>query len=304
MSDLDRRALRDAFGSFMTGVTIVTTKDSAGNRVGFTANSFTSVSLDPPMLLVCPGKKLSSFADFESCDRFAVSILAEGQEDVSNTFAGYQGDRFAEIEWEEDASGIPLISGAVVQFSCRTAQTVPAGDHLILIGEVMAFNHAGGRGLGYAEGGYFSLGLERKAAGAARGEARTNVGAIVAKGDTVLLKKTDKGWDLPCCRLSDRGRVREEIINHLAEAGLSVTLGKAYSVYDDKNLAANFTFFLADTEQDSAEALGEFIPIERLQTLSFVSSGMNSMMRRYAYEAGTGNFAFYVGDETAGIEQS
>jgi len=95
MTTLDPRALRNAFGSFMTGVTVITSRDASGAPVGFTANSFTSVSLDPPLLLVCPGKFLSSYDAFTNCSHFAVNVLAEGQEEVSNTFAGYKGDRFA-----------------------------------------------------------------------------------------------------------------------------------------------------------------------------------------------------------------
>ena len=76
MSTPDPRALRDAFGAFITGVTVVTTLDGGGTPVGFTANSFTSVSLDPPLLLVCPGRALSSFPVFQDCRHFAVSVLA------------------------------------------------------------------------------------------------------------------------------------------------------------------------------------------------------------------------------------
>ena len=94
MTPPDPRALRDAFGSFMTGVTVVTALGPDGNPVGFTANSFSSVSLDPPLLLVCPGKFLSSFEVFANCTHFAVNILAEGQEAGANTCASVKCDRF------------------------------------------------------------------------------------------------------------------------------------------------------------------------------------------------------------------
>ena len=103
MTDLDPRELRAAFGRYMTGVTVVTSRDARDDPVGFTANSFTSVSLDPPLLLVCPGRHVSSFAVFRTAPRFGVSILAEGQEEVSNLFAGGPGDRFSLCDWEEGA---------------------------------------------------------------------------------------------------------------------------------------------------------------------------------------------------------
>ncbi|MCK7613144.1 flavin reductase family protein [Roseibium sediminicola] len=158
MSDLDPRALRDAFGRFMTGVTVVTTLGSDGQPVGFTANSFSSVSLDPPLLLVCPGKFLSSYQAFAACKRFCVSVLSEDQKAAANTFAGFKGDRFAQVPHIRDAHGVPLLTGAVAQFSCRTHQIVPAGDHALLIGEVTAFDQTEAAGLGYVGGQFFRPG--------------------------------------------------------------------------------------------------------------------------------------------------
>lgn len=158
MSDLDPRALRDAFGRFMTGVTVVTTLGEDGRPVGFTANSFSSVSLDPPLLLVCPGKFLSSYHAFLACDRFCVSVLSEDQKAAANTFAGFKGDRFAQVAHQPDRHGVPLLEGAVARFSCRTHQIVPAGDHALLIGEVTAFDQSDAAGLGYVGGQFFRPG--------------------------------------------------------------------------------------------------------------------------------------------------
>jgi len=157
MNKINPRALRDAFGSFMTGVTVVTTRAHDGTPVGFTANSFASVSLDPPLLLVCPGKFLSCFEMFQNAEHFAVSVLAAGQEDISNIFASFKGDRFARVAHDTDLHGIPLIRGAVARFSCRNWQAVPAGDHSVLLGHVIAFDHTDKAGLGYGGGDYFSL---------------------------------------------------------------------------------------------------------------------------------------------------
>lgn len=158
MTAIDPAALRAAFGSFMTGVTVVTARGPGGVPCGFTANSFASVSLSPPLLLVCPGRFLSSFDIFAECSHFAVSVLADGQQDASNAFASYKGDRFARVPTHEDMHGVPVISGAAAVFSCTAAQTIPAGDHAVLIGEVRGMQHSGASGLGYAGGRYFSPG--------------------------------------------------------------------------------------------------------------------------------------------------
>lgn len=165
MSDLDPRALRNAFGRFLTGVTVVTALRPDGEPVGFTANSFSSVSLDPPLLLVCPGRFLSSYQAFVSCERFCVSVLSEDQHAAANTFAGFKGNRFAQVPHVHDDHGVPMICGAVAQFSCRTHQVVPAGDHALLIGEVTAFDQTEAAGLGYVGGRFFRPGAEAAMSG-------------------------------------------------------------------------------------------------------------------------------------------
>ncbi|MEZ5477200.1 MAG: flavin reductase family protein [Thiolinea sp.] len=153
----DPQDLRQAFGTFMTGVTVVTALDARGQPAGFTANSFTSVSLEPPLLLVCPGKAMRMFEVFNSCEHFAVNILSEQQQALSDTFAVNQGDRFAGIDWQADAQGCPLLNGVVASFSCSTYQRLDAGDHIILLGHVDHFQVQGGRGLGFSSKGYFTL---------------------------------------------------------------------------------------------------------------------------------------------------
>jgi len=162
MTTLNPTVLREAFGQFPTGVTVVTAVADAGTPVGFTANSFSSVSLDPPLLLVCPGRSMSCFSVFETCQHFAVNVLAEGQQDISNKFAKHQGERFNEIPWRQDATGMPLIDGAAVQFSCTTYKVVDAGDHIILIGGIDTVVSSDRPGLVFVSGGYLSLAQERE----------------------------------------------------------------------------------------------------------------------------------------------
>lgn len=297
---LDPRALRDAFGTFPTGVTVVTSLGAGGKPVGFTANSFSSVSLDPPMLLVCPGRFLSSFDVFESCDRFAVNILAEGQEDVSNIFAGYKGDRFAKVEWSPDPNGLALIDGAAATFSCRTRQVIPAGDHVVLTGEVEGFSCSKQRGLGYAAGQYFSLGLERAAASAPPPGRHAVAGAIIEHDGRVLLEETPDGLRPPQIISKGGAPVRQALAQHLADAGLSVQIGKAYSIFEDREAGTRFTYFHARASAANAAGLGAYIPISGLGAQRFVTGAHASMLARFELEHATQSFNLYVGDEADG----
>ena len=300
MTGIDPRDLRNAFGSFITGVTVVTTVDADGKPYGFTANSFSSVSLDPPLLLVCPSRFLSSFAQFESCAHFAVSVLSEGQEAVSNTFAGSKGDRFAETAWSPDPQGVPIIDGAAAHFSCRSAQVIPAGDHIVLMGEVLAFSRSGERGLGYAAGQYFSLGLERAAAAAPPAGSRAIAGAIIEYEGKVLLEETPECLRPPQLGLEGRSQVREALAEHLAKAGLEVVLGKAYSIFDDRNSGAHYTYFRARALNDATAGIGTYRAISTLPELRSTSDAQATMLARYALEYETRRFGLYVGDERGG----
>lgn len=141
----DYRSLRDAFGCFATGVTIVTGFDADGTPVGFTANSFTSVSLDPPLLLVCPGKSASSLPAIRRTGLFGVSVLSDAQRAIAERFAMRGVDRFAEGEWVESESGVRLLEGACANFACTLVNDIEAGDHQVLIGRIDSFRSAGER---------------------------------------------------------------------------------------------------------------------------------------------------------------
>lgn len=297
MTQLDPRALRDAFGSFMTGVTVVTALGPDKTPVGFTANSFTSVSLDPPLLLVCPGQYLSSFAAFQSCKHFSVSVLAEGQEDISNTFAGFKGDRFAKTTHRLDLHGVPLIEGAVATFSCKTAQTLPAGDHAILIGEVTAFSCTPKRGLGYVGGRYFSLGLER---GDARPDHTRFAGLILENDGCVLLENSGEGLHPPAVAVPEGSRMRDTVAKHLADRSAKAALHHVYSSFDDTESGRNLTYFLASATTRPTPDAGEWVPIENLAGQNYASPAIATMMRRYALEAQTQNFTLYLGDADDG----
>ncbi|MGI9435396.1 MAG: flavin reductase family protein [Geminicoccaceae bacterium] len=300
MTALGSRPLRDAFGSFITGVTVVTTVDGSGQPLGFTANSFSSVSLDPPLLLVCPGRFLTSFSVFEACSAFAVSVLAEGQEDISNTFASFKGDRFREVAWSPDVHGVPVIDGAAAHFSCKTSKVIPAGDHVVLIGAVQDYACSDATGLGYVGGQYFSIGLERRAHAAPKPGHPAIVGAIVEYDGQVMLETTEQGLRLPHLRIGDTSHVRHALDEYLVGRGLEAALGSAYSIFEDRASGIRHTFFRARAANGETGGLGTFMLIADVTGASFVSKGQASMMARYALEYETQDFGLYVGDESGG----
>ena len=136
-SGSDARTLRDALGCFATGVTIVTTFAADGLPVGLTANSFTSVSLEPPLLLVCIARSAGSLAAFETNERFGVNVLQIGQQPTSDRFARRGEDKFAQTQWEVGEFGSPVLTGALTSFECRRSAVHDGGDHIILVGEVL-----------------------------------------------------------------------------------------------------------------------------------------------------------------------
>ncbi|WP_077488164.1 flavin reductase [Sinomonas mesophila] len=150
----DVRDFRSALGQFATGVTVVTTRSADGSRVGMTANSFTSVSMDPPLVLWCPSKRAPSLGDFEASTHFAINILASDQHVLSRQFATPAEDKFAGVRCAEGVSGVPLIEGAVATFQCRTVARHDAGDHVVYIGQVEEYTNRGGEPLVFHGGSY------------------------------------------------------------------------------------------------------------------------------------------------------
>ncbi|MHB8509671.1 MAG: flavin reductase family protein [Candidatus Dormibacteria bacterium] len=133
---VDERQFREACGHFATGVTVVTARNAVGEAHGFTANSFTSVSLDPPLVLVCVTRDIASYAAMREASGFAVNILAAHQEELSRRFATPDLDKFAGLELIDGPYGAPHLQGVVAILSARVHSRHPAGDHDIFIGEV------------------------------------------------------------------------------------------------------------------------------------------------------------------------
>jgi len=146
------RAYRDALGCFGTGVTVVTTLTSRG-PLAITANSFTSVSIDPPLLLWCPAKNSQRHDAFVNASHFAIHIMGENQLDLAKHFAR-NGEDFEAVNWQPNAIGTPTLPGCIARFDCRHSACHQAGDHSILIGEVLSATTRPGKGLIFKQGLY------------------------------------------------------------------------------------------------------------------------------------------------------
>lgn len=151
--NVDERALRRCLGQFGTGVTIITTEKD-GVRAGVTANSFSSISLDPPLVGWSLKRTSRSFEAFKAATHFTVNILSSDQIEVSQVFSGPDTDKFAKVNWTPGITGTPVIPGAIGIFECKVDTIHEAGDHLIFIGEVQRFEHNQGDALLFSQGRY------------------------------------------------------------------------------------------------------------------------------------------------------
>jgi flavin reductase (DIM6/NTAB) family NADH-FMN oxidoreductase RutF len=154
----DSRELRRVLGAFVTGVTVVTTTDEEGGLHGVTANSFSSVSLDPPLVLWSQAVKSQSHPVFFKAERFAVNILAEDQIELSNRFAKSSQQKFGGLEVDVGVAGIPLLRGYNAWLQCRVVFRLPGGDHTIYVAEVEAIARAERQPLVFGNGQYLRTG--------------------------------------------------------------------------------------------------------------------------------------------------
>ncbi len=148
------RHFRDALAQFATGVTVICARSAAGKFVGFTANSFNSVSLDPPLIVWSLIQHGTTLAAFQAAESYAVNVLAQDQADYARRFSRPHIDRFAGVPYRIGAAGAPLIEGCVAWFECRHHAQHPAGDHWLFIGEVINCERRSGVGLVFHHGRY------------------------------------------------------------------------------------------------------------------------------------------------------
>ena len=150
----DRLDLRKALGTFGTGVTIVTTKASDHRLVGVTANSFSSVSLEPAIVLWSLQKTSPNLSAYDDCGRFVINVLSLSQIEHSRRFASPIPDKFHGVDFRLGIEGLPVLEGCTATFECRTVQRLDVGDHILYLGQVEAYQHQPETALLYVQGQY------------------------------------------------------------------------------------------------------------------------------------------------------
>lgn len=305
-SHIDAKAFRQALGAFATGVTVVTTLQPDGTPRGFTANSFTSVSLEPPLVLVCIAKAAASCQVFSAAPHFAVSILAEHQKDISSLFASKAPDKFAATGWFAGPVGSPIIADAAAWFDCRRQNVIEAGDHVILVGEVHGFDHAPARPLGYCRGAYITFSLAQDALAAA-GE-RVRVGAILERGDAVvLLERSDGTLDLPAGRSLETEADPTSLRGVLRRLGIEATIDFLFAVFQESAKVPDRTsiYYRGSLDRPLApESSARVIPFDEIPWARVRDEALRSMLERFVRERREDTFGIYVGDAERGRVQT
>jgi len=153
-SPIDPRDFRNALGTYATGVTIITAMAADGKPYGVTCNSFTSVSLNPPLVLWSLGMYSQGLPIFQNTSHFTVNVLGVSQRALATKFAKPSTDKFAGVIWSGGLGSAPIIAGSVACFQCRVANRYYGGDHVIFLGTVEAYAYSGGEALLFARGNY------------------------------------------------------------------------------------------------------------------------------------------------------
>ena len=302
-SGFDLRELRKALGSFVTGVTVVTTLEPNGEPRGFTANSFTSVSLDPPLILVCLGRSAASYPVFAATGSFAVNILSDQQRAVSGIFASKNSDKFADVPWRPGRSGNPLLEGGAAWLDCKVHDRIEAGDHIVLIGWVVAFGHSARPPLGYYAGNYLNFGLEKHAMDAVQDE-QSEVGGVFEKDGSILLLQNGHEFTLPCARTLGEDRAqRGSLFALLRERGVKARVTFVYAVAHERGTDRLHIYYRGEILEGPApeEKTARLVPFEEIpwDALPTRPSHQN-ILRRYVEERSEDRFGIYFGNVGAG----
>jgi flavin reductase (DIM6/NTAB) family NADH-FMN oxidoreductase RutF len=299
-TSIDPGALRQAFGTFVTGITVITTHDEDGTPRGMTANSFSSVSLDPPLLLVCVGKSALSYSAFAKSDHFAVNLLHEDQVAVSATFASKSPEKFQSIDYDSVHTGAPILSDCLTWFDCSVHQRVDAGDHLILIGQVRAFGSSPKLPLCFCRGRYANV-KDPLPAEWPKSHGMINGYLIEADDGLLFLEDGKGGWTLPMA-----GKRKGEIQLQLAQGAMALVPADSflYSVFDVDDSDAGYLIYRARLDGqfplDQIPASMRFFPFAQLPYESIASSELRAVVRRYVRERDERRFSIYSGSKEGG----
>ena len=300
---IDAFDLRRAFGAFATGVTIVTTRAENGEVFGFTANSFSSVSLDPPLLLVNIAKSAYGLKLFTEASGFAVNILAENQRDLSNAFASRGADKFANVQWSTGPTGSPLLEGVVAWFDCEFFEQVEAGDHVILIGKVLDYEYTTDSPLAFCRGAYVSFGLPPKMLQLISAGGNLRVGALIEHENRVLIQTDPDSGEarLPVAATVGDRDTPGSLIGILYAMGIEVQLPFIYAAFHHDN--TRYVYYrggLRSLGDVNETAQLHFVEFDDIPWQAITDGAVTSMLKRFLDEHPLDNYAVYLGDLDSG----
>ncbi len=300
---LDSTQLRQVLGSFVTGVTVVTTVDADDQPRGMTANSFTSVSLDPPLVLVCIADTAHSFPVFNASESFAINILCENQIEVSNLFASKSPDKFSAIKWHHGLTGSPIIDASLAWIDCRIEQKLTAGDHLILLGRIEESHYRSGMPLGYFKGGYVDFASQSSLS--SDDAERMVIGVIIERDDELLLSNLDdkQGWSIPNSEcLASTPNARTAVKQYCRQLGIELELTFVYSIFnleDGKNYIVYRTT-INHCQPDRLVEGSRWFKINDIPWAQIHIRQISTMLKRYVKERSIDRFGIYVDSDHGG----
>jgi len=298
------REFRQALGTFATGVTVVTTTDSNGLPRGFTANSFTSVSLEPPLVLVCLASDAATCPVFTDSGFFNVNVLAENQQDVASIFASPGDDRFEKVSWSIGENGRPILDDTISRFECQTSEVYEAGDHFILLGRVTDYNFSSRSPLVYCSGSYVEFGLLQRAMEAASSGRLTRISAVVDCGGSILLAKNmaSKTLALPSAPHVGVAEEDESLIGKLAGNGVEVETTFVCSVYEDTATKTNNIVYRGIATKVDKVAIHDYdlVALDDIPWDQLCDDPLRMLLTRYIEETEVDAFGVYVGDNVHG----
>ncbi|MEU0950075.1 flavin reductase family protein [Streptomyces canus] len=299
----DRRALRDVLGTFLTGVTVLTTTDSDGSWRGMTANSFTSVSLDPPYVLVCVDKRAASYEAFTRSRAYAVNILGRDQQEVASVFASKRPDKFSTVEVFTARTGSAILKATIAWLDCTLVQVHEVGDHAVLIGEVVRFGRTGGQPLGYHQGHFVSFAPDAVPAGVTDSEIRVAWIVEDAQGRVAVQVGPGGRVTLPH-RAMRPAQLEEGALSRAGSAavGAPLTVDFLYSLYTDEatgHLAMTYRGHLEPGPEHHAQRI-EFVPLNTALWERMRDEVELTVVQRFRDERETQRFGIYSGTASSG----
>ena len=301
----DLNHYRQVLGSFLTGVTVITTVDAQGRKRGITANSFTSVSLDPPLVLFCVDYRAASYETFQQAEGFVIHVLASDQQDLARTFASKAENKFAGLETSPGTGGAPVLEGVHGWLDCRRHDVVIAGDHAIVIGEVQRFSAAPARPLGFYQGRFFGFNNDQEIGASLPSGSTIEVGwAMQTQDGKVILRRAEDGTlSLPASTLRPSDIHQAELTRSASDRlGAPSSIEFLYSVYEGPGERLRLVYrgqVFAEAHAVARDGLVGVEP-ERIELGRFGPEGDAAVVERYVQELANARFGLYAGSLAEG----